>query len=143
MSNDFDAVWHSALTPLSFLERSTRVFPDKLAYVYGTQRRTYRNFAERVHRLASALQAAGVQPGERVAFLCPNTPPLLEAHFGVPLAGAVLVAINTRLTSDEVHYILNHSEAKLLFVDTELAHLVASLNGQAPSLQTIVTVADE
>jgi len=73
------------------------VFPEKVAVVHGEWRITYRELEERVNRLASALVAEGIEPGERVAFLAPNIPALLEAHYGVPAAGAVLVAINTRL----------------------------------------------
>jgi fatty-acyl-CoA synthase len=101
------------------------MFPDKEAVIYGNLRRSYREFEERVNRLASGLGDAGLDKGDRVAFLCPNTPPLLEAHFAVPAAGLVLVAINTRLSAEEISYILDHSGAKLLFVDHELEHLVA------------------
>ncbi len=135
-------VWLAPLTPLTFLERSARVFPERTAVRYGTQRWSYAAFAARVQRLAGALHSAGVQPGDRVAFLCPNTPPLLEAHYAVPLLGAILVAINTRLNSDEIRYILEHSEAKILCVDSELAHLVAPFQGQLASLKTIVTIVD-
>lgn len=147
--NLFYDVWHAPLTPLLLLERTARVFPEKVAYVYGNVRCTYREFAARINRLASALQIAGVQKRDRVAFLCPNTPPLLEAHFAVPLAGAVLVAINTRLNADEIAYILDHCGAKFLFVDTELAHLVpdqhAHRNGDQPqgSPLQIITIVDE
>ncbi len=136
-------VWLAPLTPLSFLDRSAYVFRDRTAVVYGEVRYTYRQLAERVNRFASALRGAGVQPGDRVAILCPNIPPLLEAHFAVPLAGAVLVAINTRLSPDEIRYILEHSGARLLFVDTELAHLVAPFSAQLASLQQVVTIVDE
>ncbi len=118
-------VYRSELTPLSFLRRSAYIFPDKLAVVYGEQRYDYRAFAERVDRLASRLQAAGLQRGDRVAFLCPNTPPLLEAHFAVPAAGGVLVALNTRLDAREVAHILHDCGARFLFVDAELAPLIA------------------
>jgi fatty-acyl-CoA synthase len=138
----FANVWVAPLTPLSLLERSVRVYPEKTAVIYGSQRQSYAEFGARVNRLASRLRAAGVQPGDRVAFLCPNTPPMLEAHFGVPLIGAVLVAINTRLNSDEILYILTHSEAVVLFVDTELAPLVEPIIERAPTLKTIVTIAD-
>jgi acyl-CoA synthetase (AMP-forming)/AMP-acid ligase II len=84
------------LSPFSFLRRSAYVFPDKVAIVHGERRTTYREFDQRVNRLASALRAAGVERGDRVAFLAPNIPALLEAHYGVPAAGAVLVAVNTR-----------------------------------------------
>ena len=79
-------ICHSVLTPLSFLDRSREVYPNKVAIVYGEQRLTYAQFAARVNRLASALRVAGLQKGDRVAFLCPNIPPMLAAHFGVPLA---------------------------------------------------------
>src|SRR4029453_2078962 len=88
----------------------------------------YRTFAERVDRLASALQAAGLRKGDRVAFLCPNIPPMVEAHFAVPAAGGILVAINTRLNAQEVAYILRHSGARFLFVDTSLKSLIAPLD---------------
>ena len=100
------------------------MFPEKTAVVHGSERLTYRALAEAATRLALALKASGVEPGDRVAYLCPNIPELLVAHFGVPLAGAVLVAINTRLSSEEIRYILEHSGAKLLVVDTELTPLL-------------------
>jgi fatty-acyl-CoA synthase len=119
-----DRVYRTELSPVRFLRRSASVFPDKVAVVHGERRITYGELERRVNRLASALAAAGVEPGERVAFIAPNIPALLEAHYGVPAAGAVLVAINTRLNRDEVGYILAHSGAGMVFVDHELAHLV-------------------
>ncbi|MFN8475610.1 MAG: acyl--CoA ligase family protein [Anaerolineae bacterium] len=139
----FEEVWLAPLTPLSLLERSEYVFREKAAVVYGNQRFTFPEFGARVRRLASVLRAAGLEKGDRVAFLCPNIPPMLEAHFGVPLAGGVLVAINTRLTADEVQYILEHSGAKFLFVDTELAPVVASTYSSIPTLKTVVSIVDE
>ena len=115
------------LTPVSFLVRSADVFPDKAAVVHGSRRYTYRQLAERVNRLASALRRIGLQKHDRVAFICPNIPPMLEAHYGVPAAGGILVAINTRLSSDEIGYILQHSGAKFLFVDAELEGLIKPL----------------
>src|SRR4029434_1446573 len=97
------------LSPVSFLQRNAYVFPDKTAVIHGSRRYSYRQFEERVHRLASALRAAGLKKHDRVAFICPNTPAMLEAHYGVPLAGGILVAVNIRLTSDEIGYILKHS----------------------------------
>src|SRR5215204_2203091 len=119
-----EKVYRSELTPVDFLRRSAYMFPDKPAVVYGDRRYSYRDLEERVNRLASRLRDAGLQKGDRVAFLCPNTPPMLEAHFGVPAAGMVLVAINTRLGKDEVSYIVEHSGAKMVFVDAELEHLL-------------------
>ena len=136
-------VYHALLTPQSFLDRSAYVFRQKEAVVYGRQRWTYPQFAARVNRLAGALRAWGVRKGDRVAFLCPNIPPLLEAHFGVPLSGGVLVAINTRLSSDEIRYILNHSEARLLFIDTELSHLVEPVRESLETVESIVNIVDE
>ncbi|MFQ5612226.1 MAG: acyl--CoA ligase family protein [Anaerolineae bacterium] len=138
-----EETYYAPLTPQSFLERSAYVFRGKTAVVYGGQRWTYLQFAARVNRLANALRAWGLDKGDRVAFLCPNTPPLLEAHFGVPLAGGVLVALNTRLSSGEIRYILNHSGARAVFVDTELSHLIAPA-GEAPeTVELTVNIVDE
>ena len=120
--------YRTELTPVAFLRRSAYVFPDKIAVVHGDRRYTYRQFEERANRLASGLRAAGLRHLDRVAFICPNTPAMLEAHFGVPAAGLVLVPINTRLNSDEVGYILNHSGAKFVFIDQELEGLVKPLD---------------
>src|SRR5215210_7201265 len=113
-------VYRTELTPVSFLQRSAYVFPDKVAVIHGERRYTYRQFEERVDCLASRLRAAGLQQHDRVAFLCFNTPPLLEAHFAVPAAGGILVAINTRLSADEIGYILRHSGSRFLFADADL-----------------------
>src|SRR4029077_6165218 len=132
--SEFRQVYRTELSPLSFLTRSAYVFPDKTAVVHGARRYTYRQLEERVNRLASALRAAGLEKHDRVAFLCPNTPPMLEAHYGVPAAGGVLVAINTRLSSDEIGYILEHSGARFLFVDAELEGLIKALDLGAPTV---------
>jgi fatty-acyl-CoA synthase len=123
-----DTVYRTLLTPISFLQRSAYIFPDKTAIVHGERRFSYREFEQRTNRLAAALRADGLQQHERVAFLCPNIPPMLEAHFAVPAAGGILVAINTRLSSSEIGYILQHSGARFLFVDDELAHLIEPLD---------------
>ena len=121
-------VSRTELTPVSFLQRSAYVFPDKVAVVHGARRYTYRQFEERVNRLASALRGAGMNKHDRVAFLCPNISAMLEAHYAVPAAGGVLVAINTRLSSDEIGYILTHSGSRFLFVDAELEPVVKPLD---------------
>ena len=108
-----------ALTPTAFLRRSASVFADKTAVIDGDQRWTYAQLLERCTRLAGALRNAGVQAGERVAVLAPNTHVLLESHYGVPFAGAVLVALNVRLTAAELSYIIEHSDAKILIYDFE------------------------
>jgi fatty-acyl-CoA synthase len=123
-----EKVYRSELTPVSFLRRSALLFPQKTAVVHGERRYTYQALEERVDRLASRLRSE-VSRGDRVAFLCPNIPALLEAHFAVPLAGCVLVAINTRLSAGEVGYILEHSGARIVFYDAELEGLLEEVQG--------------
>jgi fatty-acyl-CoA synthase len=121
-TSDQKKVFRTELTPLSFLRRTAALFPDTTAVVHGNRSTaySYRQFAGRVNRLASALHAHGLQPADRVAFLCPNIPPMVEAHFAVPAAGGILVAINTLLNAAEIAAILRHAGARFLFVDHEL-----------------------
>src|SRR5215207_6511829 len=121
-------VYRSDLNPVSFLRRSASIYPDKVAVVYGPRRTTFRQFEERVNRLAAHLRADGLHKHDRVAFLCFNTPPLLEAHFAVPAAGGILVAVNTRLSADEIGYILRHSGARFLFADADLLRQLERLD---------------
>jgi fatty-acyl-CoA synthase len=130
------------LTPLRLLERSSNVFPDKTAVVHEERRVTYGDLAGETTRLARGLRAAGIAPGDRVAYLCPNIPEMLVAHFAVPLAGAVLVAINTRLSPDEVRYICDHSGAKLIVADAELHATLAPVAGELQTVREIVAVVD-
>jgi fatty-acyl-CoA synthase len=116
----------TALTPLNFLQRTVAAYPDKLAVVYGTTRFTFCDFYDRCRRLADALRRRGIRPRDTVAVIAPNIPPLLEAHYGVPLAGAVLNALNTHLDGRSIGFILKHGEAKLLIFDREFAPIVAS-----------------
>src|SRR5215470_3528779 len=94
--------YRTELTPVAFLRRSAYVFPDKTAVVHGERRYTYRQFEERANRLASGLRTLGLQHLDRVAAILPNTPAMLDLHYGVPAAGLVIVPINTRLSSDEI-----------------------------------------
>jgi len=112
---------YQPLTPLTFLLRSADVFPDRVAVIHGNRRFTWREHAERCRRLAGALMAAGVEPGDTVAVLAPNTPAMLEAHFGVPMAGAVLNNINIRLDAAGVAFILEHGDARVFLVDRQFA----------------------
>ncbi|HUA77819.1 MAG TPA: AMP-binding protein [Acetobacteraceae bacterium] len=114
-----NAVNHAALSPLSFLKRASRVWPDKIAVIDRGRRFTYREFALRCRRLAAALRGAGLDPGEAAAVLAPNVPALLEAHYGVPLAGGVLAPINILLDAASIAFILDHAECKLLIFDAE------------------------
>src|SRR5690606_13993876 len=115
----------SAISPLSFIERSARVYPNLPAIVHGsgeaTIRRTWSETYRRCRQLADALSRRGVGKGDTVAVLLPNTPPMVEAHFGVPMTGAVLNTINTRLDPQTVAFILDHGEAGTLIVDAEFA----------------------
>jgi fatty-acyl-CoA synthase len=120
-------VFRTELNPVDFLRRAAYVYPDKLAIVDGERRYTYRQMAERAWRLANSLRSAGLRKGDRVATLLFNSSPMLEAHFGVPAAGGILVAINNRLSGPEVGYILEHSGTRFLLVDAELEPLVAQL----------------
>jgi len=122
--------YRTELTPVSFLRRTAYVFPDKVAVVHGERRYSYRQFEERVNRLANGLRALGLRHLDRVAAILPNIPAMLDIHYGVPAAGLVIVPVNTRLNSDEIGYILKHSGAKVLFVDAELEPLVKPLDLQ-------------
>ena len=125
------------LTPLAFLERSASVFPDATAVVHGERRIAYRELAAEVTRVAHALRASGIGPGDRVAYLCHNGPAMLVAHFAVPLAGAVLVAVNTRLAPQEVLTICRHSGARMIVVDAELAATVAPVIDDLPVREVV------
>ncbi|HCC40748.1 MAG TPA: acyl-CoA synthetase, partial [Arthrobacter bacterium] len=129
------------LSPLRFLQRSAEVFGQKTAIIHGGRSYTYRDFAAEAQRLAKVIKSR-IQPGDRVAFLCPNVPELLIAHYAVPLAGGVLVALNSRMTARELQYILEHSEARLLFADSELLRTVAGLDLDLTQLLEVVEVPD-
>src|SRR6516162_3764994 len=121
-------VFRSELNPVDFLDRAAYIYPDKTAVVHGERRYSYRQLAERSWRLANALRSAGLGKGDRVATLLVNSPTMLEAHFGVPAAGGILVAVNHRLASAEIGYILAHSGARFLLLDAGLDALAAPLD---------------
>ena len=112
---------HAPLTPLAFIERSAQVYPDRLAIVHGALRQTWSATYARCRRLASALRRAGIGKNQTVALMLPNTPPMVEAHFGVPMAGAVLNALNTRLDPEAIAFMLDHGEARAVIVDPEFS----------------------
>jgi fatty-acyl-CoA synthase len=125
---------HQPLTPLSFLDRTAAVYPDRVAWVHGDQSASYREFAARCRRFAGALVARGIGRGDTVAVMAPNVPALLEAHYGVPMAGAVLNALNVRLDASTIRFILEHGEAKVLITDREFSPVIeeALAGMQAP-----------
>jgi fatty-acyl-CoA synthase len=126
------------LTPLSFLERAASVYPQRLAVVHGRQRYSWKQTYERARRLASALAARGIGPGDTVAVMLPNIPAMYEAHFGVPMCGAILNSLNTRLDAEALAFMLKHGEAKLLITDREFSPVIEKV---APGI-TIVDVED-
>ncbi len=137
---------HSAtsqiLSPLLFLERSASVYPHRAACIYNGAVTTYAQLYDRVRRQAAALRGAGVEAGDRVAFLLPNLPSMLEANYGPMGIGAVLVALNIRLSPREIAYILNHSGSKILVFDSELGDTVRQLRDECPGVETYVQVRD-
>ena len=115
---------HLAMSPLSFLERSALVHPQRLAVVHGPLRQTWTQTYARCRQLADALQQRGIGLGDTVAVMLPNTPPMVEAHFGIPMAGAVLNTLNTRLDAEAIAFMLDHGEAKVVIVDPEFAKVM-------------------
>ena len=130
------------LSPLQFLERSATVYPRRAACVYNGAITTYGQLHQRVRNHAAALRSVGVEAGDRVAYLVPNLPVMLEANFAPMGIGAVLVALNIRLSSREIAYILNHSGSKVLVFDSELADTVRQLRDDCPGVETYVQVRD-
>jgi fatty-acyl-CoA synthase len=139
---DQNAANHAPLTPLSFLDRTAEVYPDRIACLHGRQRITYRALHERCRRLASALERRGIRPGDTVAAMLPNIPAMLEAHYGVPMCGAVLNALNVRLDATALAFILQHGEAKALLTDTEFAPVMREALAQAEREMLVVDVDD-
>jgi fatty-acyl-CoA synthase len=131
------AVNHAPLTPLDFIARAADVYGDRLAVVHGEIRRNWRDTYARSRQLASALQRRGIGKDDTVAVLLPNIPAMVECHFGVPMAGAVLNTLNTRLDLASILYMLRHGEAKVLIADTEYLPMVEALRQALPELQII------
>lgn len=131
------------LSPLGFLSRPAQVYPDKLAIVHGAARVTYGRFYERCRQFADALRRRGIQRGDAVAVMAPNLPALLEAHYGVPMAGAVLNALNYRLDARSIAFILAHGQAKLLIADREFSPIVDEALAALPEPIPLVEIDDE
>jgi 3-(methylthio)propionyl---CoA ligase len=137
---------HAPLTPLGFLARAAAVYPRKPAVLYGERAFTYAELYARSRRLASALARRGIGIGDTVAVMAPNVPALLEAHYGVPMAGAVLNALNIRLDARTIAFILQHAEAKLLIADAEFSDIVGPalklLSRPVPVVDVVDALAD-
>ena len=140
---DRSAANHVPLTPLPFLERAAAVYPQRVAVIHGALRRTWSETYARCRRLGSALARRGIGFGDTVAAMLPNTPPMYEAHFGVPMCGAVLNTLNTRLDPEAIAFMLEHGEAKLLLVDREFSSTAAKALALLKRRPEIIDVEDE
>ncbi len=133
---------HIPLSPISFLVRAAKVYGSRVGVVHGARRLTYAAMFARCRRLASALARAGVGPGETVAVLAPNIPEMLEAHYGVPMAGAVLCTVNIRLDAPAIGFILRHSRSRVFLVDREWAAVARAALAELPDPPLVIGIAD-
>jgi fatty-acyl-CoA synthase len=133
---------HVALTPLSFIARAAAVYPDRLAVVHGPVRRSWSQTYARCRRLASSLSQQGIGFGDTVAVMLPNIPAMVEAHFGVPMTGAVLNSLNTRLDAPAIAFMLDHSETKVVLVDREFSGVMRDALKQAKVKPLVIDVDD-
>ena len=140
---DRNAANYAPLTPLSFLERAADVYPQRIAWVHGVRRTSYADFRARCRRLAAALAGRGVRPGDTVTVMAPNIPAALEATYGVPMAGAVLNALNIRLEAETIAYILDHSESKVLLTDTEFSGVIEDALGRCQARPQVIDIVDD
>ena len=139
---DKNAANFQQLTPISFLERSAAVFPDRTAIIHGKTRTNYADFYARARKLASALKAKGIGKGDTVSVMLSNTPPMLEAHYGVPMTGGVLHSMNTRLDAQIIAFQLDHAETKVLITDREFASTVKEALGLAKAKPLVIDYDD-
>ena len=133
---------YAPLTPLTFIERTASIYPDRISVIHGTTRYTWKETFARCRRLASALAKRGIGLGDTVAVMLPNTPPMYEAHFGVPVTGAVLNALNTRLDAESIAFMLDHGGAKLLITDREYSPIVEKALALAKNKPAVIDVDD-
>ncbi len=133
---------YAPLTPLTFIERTAKVFPERIAVIHGARRYTWKETFARCRQLASALSRRGIGVGDTVAVMLPNTPPMYEAHFGVPVTGAVLNALNTRLDAESVAFMLDHGGARLLITDREYSPIVEKALALAKNKPVVIDVDD-
>src|SRR6478609_4606974 len=139
---DRNAANYVPLSPIGFLRRSASVYPNRLSVIDGERHYTWRQSLERCRRLASALAAHGVGRGDTVALMAPNVPEAFEAHFGVPMAGAVLNALNIRLDAETIAFILRHGGAKVLLTDTEFSPTIGRALALIDQKPLVIDIAD-
>lgn len=140
---DKNAANHVPLSPLSFLKRAATVYPGKAAVVHGSIERNWSETYDRCRKLASALTKRGIAKGDTVAVMCPNIPAMMEAHFGIPMTGAVMNALNTRLDAATIAFILDHGEAKVVITDTEFAPTMKAALAQTNRKDLLVIDVDD
>ena len=131
------------LSPLSFLQRSAEVYPNRLSIVHGSKKYTWSDTFKRSRQLASALTKKGVGKGDTVAVLCFNTPEIYEAHYGIPMIGAIINTINIRLDVDTISYILEHGEAKVVITDNELSPTIKEVLNKIKTKPLVIDIDDE
>ena len=134
---------YTPLTPVDFLERAAGTWPDKTAIIHGRMRRSYREFLERSKRMASALNKRNIGKGDVVSIIAPNTPAMLEAHYGVIMSGGVLNALNYRLDATTIAFILEHCEAKLVMVDKEFSSVMQEAFRLMKKIPDVIGIDDE
>jgi fatty-acyl-CoA synthase len=139
---DRNAANHAPLTPLSFIERAAYVYPERTAVVHGARRYTWKETYARCRRLAAALAGRGIGVGDTVAVMASNTPEMYECHFGVPMLGAVLNTLNTRLDADAIAFMLNHGDARVLIADREFSATVAQALAQVVHRPIVIDIDD-
>src|ERR1700745_3174598 len=139
---DRNAANFQPLTPLTFLERAAGVFPDRPAVIHGAQRFSYAELYARARRLASALANKGIGRGDTVSVMLANTPAMIEAHYGVPMTGAVLNTLNTRLDATILGFTLDHAETKVLIVDREYSKVMKDALSRAKAKPLIIDYDD-
>ena len=140
---DKNAANFTPLSPLSFLQRSAEVYPNRLSIVHGSKKYTWSDTFKRSKQLASALTKKGVGKGDTVAVLCFNTPEIYEAHYGIPMIGAIINTINIRLDVDTISYILEHGEAKVVITDNELSPTIKEVLNKIKTKPLVIDIDDE
>src|SRR4029450_509410 len=131
------------LTPLEFARRARKLYPERVAVVDGDSRQTYAQFFDRCNRWSAALRKLGIGPGDRVAYLSPNTHAQLESFYAVPQIAAVLVPLNYRLTADDFVYLINHSGSRMVCADRDYLGTIDSIRGQLPNVEDFVALTGE